>query len=82
MAVSPEHQRKGLGRVVLKALVDRIVEKAPSDGTPYITLLADPPGRRLYSSFGFVPTAYGEKLEGSLGMMYVPESVSEAQGET
>lgn len=54
MATMPEHQRRGLGRAVLEILLAEIGEHAPPD--PYITLLADEPGRPLYRSLGFVPT--------------------------
>jgi ribosomal protein S18 acetylase RimI-like enzyme len=55
MAVLPEHQRRGIGDAILTSLVERIHRAAPSD--PYITLLADAPGQRLYLRHGFVPTA-------------------------
>jgi GNAT superfamily N-acetyltransferase len=55
MAVLPEHQGRGLGSVVLSRLVDTITAEAPPDA--YVTLLADPPGRRLYARHGFVETA-------------------------
>jgi GNAT superfamily N-acetyltransferase len=55
MAVLPEHQRRGIGDAILATLVDRIRTAAPPD--PYVTLLADPPGRRLYARHGFVETA-------------------------
>jgi ribosomal protein S18 acetylase RimI-like enzyme len=55
MAVLPEHQRRGIGDAILTELVARIRAAAPPD--PYVTLLADPPGRRLYARHGFVPTA-------------------------
>ena len=55
MAVLPEHQRLGIGDAVLAHLVERIRAAAPPDA--YITLLADPPGRRLYAKHGFVETA-------------------------
>jgi GNAT superfamily N-acetyltransferase len=61
MAVDPAHQRQGIGDVILTALIDRIREVAPTD--PWITLLADEPGRRLYERHGFRPTA-----PGSIGM--------------
>lgn len=35
--------------------IAQIQDTAPAD--PYITLLADPPGRRLYEQIGFVETA-------------------------
>jgi GNAT superfamily N-acetyltransferase len=60
MAVHPEHQRKGLGDVILKALLRRINQEAPSDGKPYISLFADEAGRRLYYKNGFKDPAHGE----------------------
>ncbi|KAL2812250.1 hypothetical protein BDW59DRAFT_41703 [Aspergillus cavernicola] len=64
MAVLPEHQRKGLGGVVLKKLLAYIKANAP-DGEPYINLLADAPGRGLYFKNGFVDAA-----PTSVGMVY------------
>ena len=55
MAVLPEHQGRGLGSIVHSRLVDTITAEAPPDA--YVTLLADPPGRRLYARHGFVETA-------------------------
>ncbi len=55
MAVLPEHQRRGLGDAILTALLGRIAREAPPD--PYVTLMADEPGRRLYERHGFVPSA-------------------------
>jgi GNAT superfamily N-acetyltransferase len=55
MAVLPEHQRRGLGSVILTALLDRIRRAAPPGA--YVNLLADPPGRPLYARHGFTPTA-------------------------
>lgn len=55
MATLPEHQGRGLGRRVLADLLAQIDEAAPPD--PYVTLMADAPGRRLYESMGFVETA-------------------------
>lgn len=62
MATLPEHQKKGLGQAVLEALLEKIREEAPP--RPYVTLMADEPGRPLYAKFGFVETA-----PHSLGMM-------------
>lgn len=56
MAVLPEHQRKGLGDIVLKRLLAYIKEHA-AEGEQYVTLLADPPGRKLYLRNGFVDSA-------------------------
>ncbi|KAJ5604963.1 Acyl-CoA N-acyltransferase [Penicillium lagena] len=64
MAVHPDHQRKGLGDSVLKALLQQIHQEAPPDGKPYISLMADEPGRRLYYKNGFV-----ESAPHSLGMV-------------
>jgi GNAT superfamily N-acetyltransferase len=61
MAVDPAHQRRGVGDAILTALIDRIHDVAPQG--PWITLLADEPGRRLYERHGFRPTA-----PGSIGM--------------
>ena len=61
MAVLPAHQRRGLGDLVLTHLLSAVRAGAPPD--PYISLMADPPGRRLYERHGFRPTA-----PGSIGM--------------
>jgi ribosomal protein S18 acetylase RimI-like enzyme len=55
LAVLPEHQRRGIGDAMLAALLDRIRRDAPAGA--YVNLLADPPGRRLYSRHGFAETA-------------------------
>lgn len=62
MAVLPSHQRRGIGAAVLAALLAEIRDRAPAD--PYVTLMADVPGRALYRRFGFVETA-----PGTVGMM-------------
>ena len=55
MATLPEHQGRGLGRRVLADLLAQIDEAAPAE--PYVTLMADAPGRRLHEPMGFVETA-------------------------
>jgi ribosomal protein S18 acetylase RimI-like enzyme len=55
MAVLPAHQRRGIGDAMLSALLARIREVAPRGA--WVTLLADPPGRRLYARHGFTETA-------------------------
>lgn len=55
MATLPEHQGRGLGRRVLADLLAQIEDAAP--GEPYVTLMADAPGRRLYAAMGFVESA-------------------------
>jgi len=68
MAVLPDHQRKGLGGAVLRRLLDeikqRVVEVAKRDKDlgneilqAYISLGAKEPGRKLFTSYGFVETA-------------------------
>jgi GNAT superfamily N-acetyltransferase len=61
MATLPAHQRRGLGDLVLGALLDRIREHAPPGA--FVSLMADPPGRRLYARHGFT-----EDPEASIGM--------------
>jgi GNAT superfamily N-acetyltransferase len=55
MAVLPEHQRRGLGDLILTVLLERIRREAPPGA--YVNLIADPPGRRLYARHGFTATA-------------------------
>jgi GNAT superfamily N-acetyltransferase len=66
MAVLPEHQRRGLGSAVLRYLLEQIRQRAPRHA--YVSLLADPPGRQLYTRHGFV-----ESAPDSLGMTLVIE---------
>ena len=61
MAVLPAHQRRGLGTRVLTWLLDRIRAETPPDA--FVSLMADPPGRRLYSALGFT-----ERRDLSVGM--------------
>ncbi|KAK3943950.1 GNAT family [Diplogelasinospora grovesii] len=56
MAVLPEHQRKGLGDAIVKHLLAHIKANA-AEGDPYVTLFADPPGRKLYARNGFQDAA-------------------------
>ena len=55
MAVLPDHQRRGLGSAVLTYLLEQIRARAPKGA--FVSLLADPPGRRLYARHGFVESA-------------------------
>ncbi|WP_456697717.1 GNAT family N-acetyltransferase [Aeromicrobium sp. P5_D10] len=55
MAVLPEHQRRGLGDRILTHLLDTIRDAAPPGA--YVSLMADPPGRRLYERHGFTESA-------------------------
>lgn len=61
MAVLPSHQRRGIGSWVLTWLLAQVREGAPPDA--FVSLMADPPGRRLYARHGFT-----EKRSLSIGM--------------
>lgn len=61
MATAPEFQGRGLGRLVLDTLLAHIRETAPEN--PYITLIADPPGRRLYEQTGFTEITPSRGME-------------------
>jgi len=52
---SPTTQRRGLGDTILGALLTKIHYYAPAGA--YVSLMADPPGRRLYERHGFAATA-------------------------
>ncbi|EEP78818.1 conserved hypothetical protein [Uncinocarpus reesii 1704] len=55
IAVLPEHQRRGLGDAIMTTILSHLRSRA-SPGA-WITLMADPPGRRLYQRHGFTETA-------------------------
>ncbi|KLU90496.1 GNAT family N-acetyltransferase [Magnaporthiopsis poae ATCC 64411] len=57
MAVLPDHQRRGLGAAIMRELLAYIERNRPDEGTPYINLLADPPGIGLYKKTGFVDSS-------------------------
>lgn len=57
MAVRDDHQRKGLGNAILGLLLREIEAKAPNG--PYVNLVADFAGRRLYAKHGFKETGPG-----------------------
>lgn len=69
MATDPAHQGRGIGRTVLDALVREILERAPEN--PYITLIGDPPGQRLYTNYGFTD------VSPSLGMVLAQDSAED-----
>ena len=58
MATAPGHQRRGLGRAVLDHLLRDIRARAPGD--PYVTLIADDAGLRLYEGAGFTRFTAGQ----------------------
>ena len=55
IAVSPEHQGRGLGGAILARLLERLRADGPAGA--YVSLFADPPGRELYHRHGFRETA-------------------------
>lgn len=61
MAVLPAHQRGGIGNWVLTWLLDQVRRRAPADA--FVSLMADPPGQRLYARHGF-----SERRDLSIGM--------------
>jgi len=51
MAVLPEHQKRGVGALIMNALVDYLHANAPS--TAYVSLMADHGTPHFYKKFGF-----------------------------
>ena len=51
MAVLAEHQKKGVGALIMNALVDYLHSNAPS--TAYVSLMADHGTPHFYEKFGF-----------------------------
>ncbi|KZM19831.1 uncharacterized protein EKO05_0004223 [Ascochyta rabiei] len=59
VAVHPEHQRRGLGKRMMKALVDYVDANAPQ---AYVSLVAEPAAQKLYPQYGF------KDVQPSIGM--------------
>ncbi|HEY3820842.1 MAG TPA: GNAT family N-acetyltransferase [Polyangiaceae bacterium] len=55
IAVQPAHQRRGLGRRIMGALMEHLRANAPASA--HVMLLADGPAHLLYEQFGFRATA-------------------------
>jgi ribosomal protein S18 acetylase RimI-like enzyme len=55
IAVEPDHQGKGLGKMIMTVLMDYVERELPSSA--YVSLIADVPANKLYQKFGFVETA-------------------------
>lgn len=64
IGVLPEHQKKGLGKLIVKTLVDWIEKNTTRDC--YVSLLADGDAHLLYQKFGFVAS-----MPASHGMYYL-----------
>ncbi|KAH6620342.1 acyl-CoA N-acyltransferase [Boeremia exigua] len=50
VAVHPDHQRRGLGKRIMQALVDYVDAHAPQ---AYVSLVAEPAAQKLYPQYGF-----------------------------
>jgi GNAT superfamily N-acetyltransferase len=55
IAVLPQHQGRGLGKVIMGEIAGYIEREVPESG--YVSLLADGNAYQLYQQFGFVLTA-------------------------
>lgn len=55
IAVEPAHQGKGLGKLIMRGLMEYLRSEAPAGA--YVSLIADGPAKHLYASFGFEDTA-------------------------
>lgn len=55
IAVLPEHQGQGLGKIIMEGLMNHYKESGPRDG--YLTLIADGNAKYLYEKYGFEETA-------------------------
>ena len=64
IAVLPEHQGQGLGKAIVRMLVEHLRATVPKGA--YVSLIADGEGHRLYSQYGFELTA-----PRSVGMAFV-----------
>ena len=51
LAVLPEHQKKGVGKMIMDALVSYLHSNAPK--TAYVSLMADHGTPNFYAKFGF-----------------------------
>ena len=55
IAVLPDYQGQGLGKVIMQRLMDWVAENVPDTG--YISLIADGDAKHLYAQHGFTETA-------------------------
>ena len=51
IAVLPEHQKKGVGDMIMRAIMEFLREKAPK--TAYVSLMADHGTPQFYERYGF-----------------------------
>ncbi|RQU15165.1 N-acetyltransferase [Burkholderia cenocepacia] len=59
IAVLPAHQKKGVGDLIMRALMGYIHENAPS--TAYVSLMADHGTPKFYERYGFQPSVLPKK---------------------
>lgn len=64
IAVHPDHQGRGLGKMIMDAIMGYVNSELPT--TAYVSLIADVPANRLYEKVGFNETA-----PRSVGMSYI-----------
>ncbi|WP_405154959.1 GNAT family N-acetyltransferase [Paenibacillus sp. FSL K6-0108] len=55
IAVRPDHQGKGYGKLIMSEIMNYLREHVPARGL--VSLLADVPADRLYAQFGFTYTS-------------------------
>lgn len=55
IAVEPEHQGKGVGKMIMARLMEALQREAPAEA--YVSLIADGRANELYAQFGFASTA-------------------------
>jgi ribosomal protein S18 acetylase RimI-like enzyme len=55
IVVVPAHQGRGLGKMIMSALMEYLRSHAPKSA--YVSLIADVPANALYEKFGFRETA-------------------------
>lgn len=55
IAVRPDYQGQGLGKVIMNELMDYLKRETPADA--YVSLIADQPADKLYLKYGFRYTA-------------------------
>lgn len=59
IAVLPAHQKKGVGDLIMRALMGYIHENAPP--TAYVSLMADHGTPKFYERYGFQPSVLPKK---------------------
>ncbi|MFD3259901.1 GNAT family N-acetyltransferase [Paenibacillus lentus] len=55
IAVRPDYQGQGLGKLIMDELINYLKEETPVDA--YVSLIADQPADKLYLKYGFRYTA-------------------------